>query len=61
MKVIAVLVVYLAAIGLSIGLVGVLTKIVCWAFGFAFTWRLAVGVWAVIVMASWAFKPNKGK
>ena len=61
MKVIAVLVVYLAAIGISIGLTGLFLKIVCWAFGFAFTWRLAVGVWAVIVMASWAFKPNKGK
>lgn len=61
MKVIAELVAYLVVIGLSIGIVGVLVKITCWAFGFAFTWRIAVGVWAVLVMASWALKPSKGK
>lgn len=61
MKVIVVFVVYLVAIGLSIGLTGLFLKIACWAFGFTFTWRMAVGVWAVLMLASWALRPSKGK
>ena len=61
MKVIAVLIFYLLFIGLSIGVVGLFTKIACWAFGFVFSWKLAVGVWSVLMLASWALKPSKGK
>ncbi len=61
MKVITVLIIYLISIGLTIGLVGVFVKIACWAFGFVFSWKLAVGVWSVLMLASWALKPSKGK
>lgn len=34
--------------------------LVCWAFGFAFSWKVAVGVWAVMCLVSAAVKSSSG-
>lgn len=35
-----------------------LVWLVCWAFGFTFSWKLAVGVYAVMALISAAVKSN---
>lgn len=32
--------------------------VVCWAFGLAFSWRLAVGIWVVLIILRSIFKSN---
>lgn len=44
------------AIVISILMVAGLTYLVCWGFGFTFTWPLAIGVWALIGLLSTIFK-----
>ena len=39
-----------AMIAVSIGFVGLLVKIVCWAFEFTFTWKMVVGIWVVLLI-----------
>ncbi len=31
-------------------------KIICWAFGLVFTWKVALGVWAVLILLRSIFK-----
>lgn len=42
---------------LSAGLIGV----VCWAFGFAWSWKLAVGLWVVMLLFSSAVKAHNSR
>jgi len=44
------IIVIAALIAASIGFVGLLVKIVCWAFELAFTWKMVVGIWVVLLM-----------
>ena len=41
---------FVIALALGLILTAALVWIVCWAFGIEFSWRLAVGVYAVIVL-----------
>lgn len=43
------IIVIAAMIAVSIGLVGLLVKIVCWAFELTFTWKMVVGIWVVLL------------
>lgn len=59
MKIAIVILIYLIFIGLSIGITGLLVKVICWAFSLTFTWKLAVGIWALMAMANWAFRSSR--
>lgn len=37
-------------LGISFGIIGLIVKGICWAFKFAFSWRLAFGVWLVLAL-----------
>lgn len=54
----ATIIVLLVVLGLgtSFFITAGLTWLVCWAFSFAFTWKLALGVWAASCLISGAFK-----
>jgi len=43
------IIVIAAIIAASIGFVGILVKIVCWAFGLTFTWKAVIGIWVVLL------------
>lgn len=52
-KIVAVIVgilVVAAVIALSIGSVGLLYWIVCWAFHLTFSWKIAIGIWAILAI-----------
>lgn len=42
--------VYAVLIALSIGFTGILVKMVCWAFEITFSWKYAIGIWAVVFL-----------
>ena len=46
-------------LGASFGITGLIIKGICWAFGFAFSWRLAFGVWLVSILIGSAFGGTK--
>lgn len=41
--------------------VAAVVKLFCWAFGFTFNWRIAVGVYAAMTLVSWCVKGNSKK
>ncbi len=49
-KVIATTLVILLAIAFGFGITSGLVYGICWAFGFDFTWKIAVGIYLVLVM-----------
>ena len=46
---------------LSVGITGLLVWVVCWAFGLEWSWKLAIGVWAVLSLIAGAVKATGGK
>ena len=56
------LIIFIVAIAVSIFVTGMLVKLMCWAFGIAFSWKLAMGVWAIVMLVSSAVKSSsRGK
>lgn len=53
--VVAILLIILALALSFFGTAG-LVWLVCWAFGLAWSWKIAIGVWAVICLVSSAVK-----
>lgn len=41
--------------GISFGITGLIIKGICWAFGFAFSWKLAFGVWLILALVGSIF------
>ena len=50
------IIVFIALLALSFLFTSGLVWLVCWAFSFTFTWKLAVGVYAVIALLGGVFK-----
>ena len=48
-KALAWIIIIAAMIAVSIVFVGLLVKIVCWAFELTFTWKMVVGIWVVLL------------
>lgn len=50
----------------SFGFTSLLVKCLCWAFGYAFSWKIAFGIWILLTfgiwilltLVDWAFKSN---
>ncbi len=45
--------------GISFGITGLIIKGICWAFGFAFSWKLALGIWLVMALVGSVFGGTK--
>lgn len=45
--------------GISFGLTGLIIKGICWAFKLAFSWRVAFGVWLVLILIGSVFGGTK--
>ena len=50
------IIVFIALLALSFLFTSGLVWLVCWAFSLTFTWKLAVGVYAVIALLGGVFK-----
>lgn len=48
----ATLLIVLAILAVEFLVVAGLLSVACWAFGWVFTWKLAVGVWMVMILAT---------
>lgn len=46
--------------GLSFGITSALVYGICWAFGIAFTWKLAIGLWFVFIILRSIFNYSGG-
>ena len=42
----------------SFGITALLVKGVCWAFGYAFSWKTAFGIWLLTLLVGGAFRSN---
>lgn len=50
------------SMGLSFASVALFVYVITWCFGFAFSWKIAVGVWTILALIKfWFSKNNKGK
>lgn len=53
------LVVLAICYGISFGITGLIIKGICWAFGLAFSWKLAFGIWLVLALVGSIFGGTK--
>lgn len=56
MKIIVATAIIIIALALSLAITGGLVWLVCWAFGWTWSWKIALGVWAVSCLVSGAVK-----
>lgn len=47
-KIIITVIVVIGIFAVSFLSTALLVKLICWAFGKAFSWKLSVGVWAIV-------------
>lgn len=56
---------YIAGIMITFGLSFLISAglicVVCWAFGFAWSWKLALGLWVVMLLISSAVKSHNSR
>ena len=60
-KAFAYILIFIALLAASIGVTGGFVWLVCWAFGFTWSWKLSIGIWAVCALLSAIFKPSGSK
>ena len=48
----------IVCLAISFGISSLLVYIACWAFGFHFTWKLAIGVYVVLALIGGFLKSN---
>lgn len=53
------LVILVICYGISFGITGLIIKGICWAFGFAFSWKLAFGIWLILALVGSVFGGTK--
>lgn len=54
-----VLLIYVLLISISLMVTCALVKLITWCFGLMFSWKIALGVWFVILAFNLFFKPSK--
>jgi len=52
-------VVVLGILGVAFLISAAFTWLICWAFGFTFTWKIAIGVWAVTIVLGGIFRRGR--
>lgn len=50
---------FLIGYAIMFGITALIVKGICWAFDFAFTWKLAVGVWLILILLRTFIVPSK--
>lgn len=57
-KIIIMVIVVIGIFAVSFLSTALLVKLICWAFGKAFSWKLSVGVWAIAWIGRSIFSAN---
>lgn len=57
--IIVTLIILVVFYGISFGITGLIIKGICWAFGFAFSWKLAFGIWLMMALVGTVFGGTK--
>ena len=61
-EILGIVLIYVAAITLGLGLdilvVGLIYKIICWAFGLTFSWKITIGISFLILLLQSIFRTN---
>lgn len=60
-KAIAIMAIILLAIAIGFGITSGLVYVVCWTFGFKFTWKIAIGIYLILVILKALFHNPKNK
>lgn len=55
----AFIIVIIIALSISVLITGGLIAIACWAFGWTFSWKIAIGIYAIICLISLVFGGSK--
>ena len=58
-KFLATLLALLIVLGLDFALLSLITYLICFCFGIAFTWKLALGIWLIIIAIKLCFAKTK--
>lgn len=53
------LLIVLLALGLDFAVISGIYWVVCWAFGFTFTWPIALAIWLITIVLAGIFKGSK--
>lgn len=53
------LLILLLALGLDFAIMSGVYWVVCWAFGFTFTWPIAIAIWLITIVLAGIFKSSK--
>lgn len=53
------LLIFLLVLGLDFVIMSGIYWVVCWAFGFTFTWPIAIAIWLITIVLSGIFKSSK--
>lgn len=53
------LLIVLLALGLDFAFTSGVYWVVCWAFGFTFTWPIAIAIWLITIVLASIFKSSK--
>lgn len=61
MKILTIIAIIIFACALSFGLTTILFYGICWAFGWCFSWKIAFGVWLVLIFINLTLKPTVKK
>ena len=56
-----VVLVFLLYIGVDFAISALIVKGICWAFSLTFSWKMAFGVWLIMMILHSVFTPRKGK
>lgn len=58
-KFLATLLALLIVLGLDFALLSLITYLICFCFGIVFTWKLALGIWLIIIAIKLCFTKTK--
>ena len=58
-KFLATLLALLIVLGLDFALLSLITYLICFCFGIAFTWKLVLGIWLIIITIKLCFTKTK--
>lgn len=59
MKLLIIAALIFVSIAASLLVTGGLVWLVCWAFGWAWSWKITIGVWAILFLIGTAVKSSK--
>ena len=58
-EIIVTLIILVICYGIGFGITGLIIKGICWAFSLAFSWKVAFGIWLIMILVGSIFSGTK--